>query len=349
MPIQIDNEKIARFKQLVGESEKILILSHMNPDGDAVGSLLGMAHLLEKNISIPEKNLFLLLPHPCPTSFLYLEGSERIVAASVDMEACAKAFEEADLIIGVDFNSPGRTGILGQLLEEAKQPKILIDHHHNPAIESFNLIISYPDISSACELVHWVAYDAWGEDSFDFNSAQALFNGIVTDTGSFAFSNEHPSLYEAAQRLVRFPIGPARIHNEAFNSLSVDKMRFFAFALDRRMKIFPEEGFCYIYVSKEEFDQFGLDTNGTSGLVPYTLMMRPIHVGALIHEEDDRVRISFRSKNDFDVNDFARRHFEGGGHTKAAGATSHLSFEETVSFVEKTMLDELRQHNSNKQ
>ena len=153
MPIQIDNEKIARFKQLVGESEKILILSHMNPDGDAVGSLLGMAHLLEKNISIPEKNLFLLLPHPCPTSFHYLEGSERIVAASVDMEACTNAFEEADLIIGVDFNSPGRTGILGQLLEEAKQPKILIDHHHNPAIESFNLIISYPDISSACELV----------------------------------------------------------------------------------------------------------------------------------------------------------------------------------------------------
>lgn len=341
MALVIDNKKIESILELVQGSKKVLILAHMNPDGDAIGSMLGLAHLLKRNAGFADEDLFLLLPNVCPENFRFLPGSERIICADTQFELCQKAFEETDLIIGVDFNNTTRIGRLQELVEQSKKPKILIDHHHGPDQERFSPIVSVVDLSSTCELIYWLCNACWGTNGLSSETARCLYTGICTDTGSFAYANESSSLYEAASELVKHDIGPAEIHNEIFNDFSVNRMQFFGYCISERLRIFEDKGFAYFYISQQDQQKFSVKESDTEGLVNYTLMMRNIHVGALVKELKDKVRISFRSKKDFDVNTYARTYFSGGGHTKASGATSTLNFQDTLEKLEETMLEEL--------
>lgn len=338
MPLHIDIEKITRFRTLLAGRENVVILAHKNPDGDAVGSMLGLSWLLKKHTPLDDSRLHLLLPNICPETFHFLPGSERILDADTDRDACLNALAQADLIIGVDFNGASRVGTLQQALEQAPAPKVLIDHHHGPDEQLFELVFSAVDLSSACELVHWVGRALWGEDSLSREAARCLYTGLKTDTGSFAFTNEDPSLYEAAAQMVSIGIQAAEIHNEVFNDFSVNRMRFFAFCLSERLRVFEQVGFAYIYVGKEDLERFGMKDADTEGLVNYTLKMRKMQVGVLIKESSTGVRLSLRSKKDFDVNLFARQHWNGGGHTKAAGGNSQLSLEETCQKLENLII-----------
>lgn len=338
MPLTIDREKITRLKDLLVDKRNILIISHNNPDGDALGSLLGISLLLKKHLKLQDENIHRILPSACQDTFSLLPDFDKIAFADRNMEACTSAFEKADIIIAVDFNNASRVGILQPMLEEASQPKILIDHHQQPDENLFDLIISHPEMSSACELVFWVACNAWGNSSLNCEAAKCLYTGIVTDTGSFAFSNESPTLHEAAATLVSFHIAPAAIHNEISNDFSVARLRFFAHCLSNNLVVHEDKHFAYIHVSRKDLDQFGIKDSETEGLVNYTLKMRNIEVGALIKETPHNIRISFRSKKDFDVNTFARQFFNGGGHTKAAGGKSDLGLKETCTRIEELII-----------
>lgn len=338
MPLQIDTGKADRFRAMLAGKQHVLILAHKNPDGDAVGSMLGLAWMLKKHAGLNDEQLSLLLPNACPESLGYLPGFGRIRFADRELEHCTEAFAKADLVIGVDFNNAPRVGILQEALEQCSVPKILIDHHHQPDEQLFSLLFSEVDLSSACELVYWVGRAVWGEECLSLESAQCLYNGLKTDTGSFAFSNDSPTLYEAAAAMVQFPIHPAAMHNELFNDFSVRRLRFFAFCLSERMKVWEEKGFAYIHVSRDDMSRFQVDDTDTEGLVNYTLLMRPVQVGVLVKETSAGVRLSLRSKREFDVNQFARQHFEGGGHTKAAGGNSPLSLEATCAKLESLIL-----------
>ncbi len=351
MALTLDNELVERFAVHLGKAKNIVIVSHMTPDGDAVGSALGAYHWLRTAFfagdTMPQ--ITVALPHPCPDDMRYLPDSDIIINAEDNLALCEQRFAEADLIWGVDFNNAGRILPLDKALTQSKAVKLLVDHHHNPDKELFNTVISIPDLSSTCELLYWLFVQMISDSSIALPTARCLFHGINTDTGCFAYANEDPSLYEAAAALLHHPVGAADVHNRTFNNYSIKKMQILGFLLSQRLKIFPEVGFAYIYINAADLAALGGTANDLEGLVNYTLMMQPMVVGAMVKETDGRVRLSFRAKDDFDVNVFAHKYFGGGGHTKASGATSPYDFETSLKVLEENMLKELSSHLKNTQ
>ena len=351
MPLTLDNELVERFSRNLGEAKNIVILSHMNPDGDAVGSALATWHWLSSAFFAGQEmpNINTILPSHCPEDMLYLPGADSIIEAENNIAQCHKLISEADLILGVDFNNSKRILPLDKDLEESKAVKMLVDHHHNPDTTLFKTVVSVPDLSSTCELLYWLFVHIIGDSSITLSTARCLFHGINTDTGCFAYANEDPSLYEAAAALLRHPIGAADVHNRTFNNYSITKMHILGFLLSQRLKIFPEHRFAYIYINADDLAAMHGTAEDLEGIVNYTIMMQPIEVGAMVKETDGRVRLSFRAKGDFDVNVFANRYFGGGGHTQASGATSPYDFDTTLRILEENMLYELSNRLKNNQ
>lgn len=348
MALSFDNKTVGCFSDHLAKAKNVVIVSHTSPDGDAAGSVLALYHWLRANVynGHDDVQLTLLLPHPCPHDARYLPGSELIISASEDLERCEQALSEADLIIGVDFNAANRVKPMDIALETSHAAKMLVDHHHNPDTTLFSPVISVPDLSATCELLYWLLVQIGGTESITFETARCLYHGMNTDTGGFAFGNEDASLYEALAGLMRYPIGAAEVHNRIVNSYSVAKMHLLGHLLDRKLKIFEDEGFAYISVTEQEWQQLGCIAEDLEGIVNYTLMIEQVQVGAMVKEAEGKVRLSLRSKNAFDVNRFAIQYFGGGGHQKAAGATSPYCFDETIEILENKMLEELRHFNA---
>lgn len=336
--IELKDSDIEVFRSLIEGAKSIALVSHTNADGDAMGSLLGTRRVVEAH---SKAKITMMLPSPRPKVFAYLPGYDDILEDSVNHEECCKALMVADLIIAVDLNNASRVDNLGQALVESKAHKVLIDHHHSPDSELFHVLFSIPEFSSACELSYWLFARMYGEDAIDRDTARCLYSGICTDTGFFAYSCESPSVYEAAARLVARDIDPAGIHDQISNCFSIARMRFYGFALSERLVIMDDVKAAYFHFSLDDQRRFGVEPQDMEGLVNYTLMMKEIEVGVLMREEPTRVKLSFRAKGDFDVSTFANKLFGGGGHTKAAGATSTMGFEETREFVEQKLREAL--------
>ena len=336
--IELKDSDIEVFRSLIEGAKSIALVSHTNADGDAMGSLLGSRRVVEAH---SKAKITMMLPSPRPKVFAYLPGYDDILVDSENHDECCKALMVADLIIAVDLNNASRVDNLGQALVESKAHKVLIDHHHSPDTELFHMLFSIPEFSSACELTYWLFARMYGEDAIDRDTARCLYSGICTDTGFFAYSCESPSVYEAAARLVARDIDPAGIHDQISNCFSIARMRFYGFALSERLVIMDDVKAAYFHFSLDDQRKFGVEPQDMEGLVNYTLMMKEIEVGVLMREEPTRVKLSFRAKGDFDVSSFANKLFGGGGHTKAAGATSTMGFEETREFVEQKLREAL--------
>lgn len=336
--IELKDSDIVVFRSLIEGAKSIALVSHTNADGDAMGSLLGSRRVVEAH---SKAKITMMLPSPRPKVFAYLPGYDDILEDSENHDECCKALMAADLIIAVDLNNASRVDNLGQALVESKAHKVLIDHHHSPDTELFHVLFSIPEFSSACELTYWLFTRMYGEVAIDRDTARCLYSGICTDTGFFAYSCESPSVYEAAGRLVARDIDPAGIHDQISNCFSIARMRFYGFALSERLVIMDDVKAAYFHFSLDDQRKFGVEPQDMEGLVNYTLMMKEIEVGVLMREEPTRVKLSFRAKGDFDVSSFANKLFGGGGHTKAAGATSTMGFEETREFVEQKLREAL--------
>lgn len=331
---EFDSQMIATFRQWCAESCHIVLLSHMNADGDACGSLLGMALQLDQ--AAPNAvSISPILPNGCPRNFRWLPDSQRILSGESQRLLCEQRIAEADLIICLDFNCASRTDFLQDALLNSQAHKILVDHHHNPAEQEFQLLFSDPDISSTCEYVVWLSQALWGNQYFNANVARCLYTGLRTDTGGFAFSCSQPSCFEAAALLVSYDIQPADIHNNIVNTFTFDRMRFYGFAINQRLQVYPSKQTALFAFSLDDQRQFGVGGEDMEGLVNYTLMMADIHTGALLREEEGRTKVSLRSK-DGNVNVLAQQ-LGGGGHTKAAGATCYMSFSDTLQRVRQLL------------
>ena len=321
----LDQTLIEKVTRTICDARNIAIISHTNADGDAVGSLLGTYHILNKLFSgsdgMCRKSITPILPNGVPDTFRYLPGASLVLSGDMEREACEHSLATADLVICVDFNTAPRVDCLCDALSASPAKKLMMDHHHGPDTELIDVMVSVPELSSACELVYWTLTACYGETCMSRDAARCLYNGICTDTGSFAFSNEDPSVYNAAAKLVEYGIGAADIHNHIDNTFSIDKMKFWGWAICNRLKIFKEKKFAYFYFSMDDLKNGHITSAELEGLVSYTLKMKVIEVGALVREEPGRTKVSLRSKYDVDVNQIARTHFGGGGHTKASGAT----------------------------
>lgn len=336
-PITFDNQSIARALQLFDQARNVVIISHMNADGDAIGSLLGSYHVLHAHY--PTANFHLILPNGCPNSFRWLPASELILSGDLQKTECLKALSDADLILGVDFNVASRVDFLANALANSPALKILCDHHHNPDDQLFNPLFSIADLSSCCELLHWFFSQLLGSDYLNADAARCLYTGMSTDTGFCSYSCDSPSLHLAMAAMLQFHVMPAEVYNNVMNTFSINRMRFWGFAINERLRIFEDRHFAYFYLSLDDQQRFGISPQDMEGLVNQTLRMADIEVGALLREEVGRVKVSLRSKYTTDVNLIARQFFhQGGGHTKAAGATSLLCFDETIKLIEKIFL-----------
>ena len=321
-----------KINHLLTSVKNILITSHHNPDGDAVGSALALYNLLKKE----NYNVDVILPNGFPGFLKWMTGSDEILIYNRKKRRCDKIIESADLIFCLDYNALSRVGDMTKALTNAKAPKIMIDHHLQGG-EEFDFVISTIHTSSTAELV----YDFIGEigliSKVDKSIAECIYTGIMTDTGSFSYSCNYRKTFEITAELLKQGIDIEKIHRLVYDTYSEERMRLLGFCLSERLVVIDKYRTAYIYLSKEDLDKFNYRVGDTEGVVNYALSIEKVVFAALITMRSDHVRISFRSKGDFSVNDFARKHFEGGGHKNAAGGNCYLSLDEAIKKFENLL------------
>lgn len=334
----LDETKIETLRRLIEQSENVVVVSHVNPDGDALGSAMGLRAALARR----DKNVTAMLPSVYPDYFGFLPAAESILVDEKEHDRCVEAIAKADLIVLADLNQIKRTDKLAESIRQSAAPKVLIDHHPNPETEPMAVVFSDTDISSASELAYWVVCQLYGSDFINKSMATCFYSGICTDTGSFSFSCNHRSVYEAVGNMVETGIDINGIHDSIFNVFSESRVRFLGYCLTDLLKVHSDIRMAYIAVSLDDQKRFNLEEGDMESIVNYTLSMRHIRVGVLIKETPRGVRMSFRSKGEFNVNDFAAKYFNGGGHRRASGATSPYDFATTEAKLVEHLYNELK-------
>jgi phosphoesterase RecJ-like protein len=324
---------IRAFLPLLQEPKKIFITTHHKPDGDALGSTLGLYHYLIQQGHHPT----VVSPSEVPDFLMWLPGIETVMNFESEPKKALKVLAEADLIFCLDFNSLSRIKTLEEPLAKATQPRILIDHHLRPDEPAFAYGMSEPEKSSTCEMVYDFIRIAGGEKYISNEVSQCLYTGLMTDTGSFRFPITTAAVHEMIADLKHRGLEHAIIHQHIYDSWSAERMRFLGYVLYEKMQIFPEQKVGIIALSLEDQHKFKIATGDTEGMVNYPLSIEDVTVAILITEKKDEVRMSFRSKGDIDVSTFAATHFSGGGHFNAAGGRSKDSLEVTLQKLKELL------------
>lgn len=324
---------INKALSLLQEPKKIFITTHHKPDGDALGSTLGLYHYLLQKGHQP----VVVSPSDVPDFLTWMPGIDSVLNFESEPKQCLKVLEEADLIFCLDFSRLDRIKMMEEHLRKATQPKILIDHHLEPDTEAFDYGMSDPGKSSTCEMVYDFIRLAGDDQYINNNVAQCLYTGVMTDTGSFRFPVTTASVHEMLAELKRRGLDHAVIHQYIYDSWSAERMRFLGYVLYEKMEIFPKQKAGIIALSQADQDKFKISTGDTEGVVNYPLSIEDVTLSVLLTEKKDEVKMSFRSKGNIDVSTFAAQHFNGGGHFNAAGGRSLESLEKTVEKL-KTLL-----------
>jgi phosphoesterase RecJ-like protein len=319
---------------LLHSPKKIFITCHHKPDGDAIGSVLGLTHYFEKK----GHTVYPVIPSEVPDFLDWMPGAERLVNYEADADTAIQQLKGADLIFGLDFNEFSRTKHLTQLLTEATQPKILIDHHLLPAAV-WDYGISIPEKSSTCEMVYDFIQMNDDGNMIDEDIAACLYTGLMTDTGSFRFPIATGKVHEMVADLKKRGLNHSRIHEEVYDNWSLKRLQFIGYVLLEKMEIFPEYNAGLIAISKKDLKLFEVSTGDLEGLVNYPLSIKGVKFATMITERTDEVKLSFRSKGNFDVSSFSREYFNGGGHFNASGGSSKASFIDTVTYFKKILSD----------
>lgn len=323
--------EIGEIKSLLASPKKITIIPHRNPDGDAMGSTLGLFHFLKQLGH--ECNV--IAPNEFPDFLAWLPAAEQVLIYEKNTLICQEKLEAADLIFTLDFNALHRTGdLMESFLTQLEKTFIMIDHHQAP--DSYaKYIYSDTSMSSTCEMVYHFIEKLDQLELINKTVATCIYTGLVTDTGSFRFSSTTSTTHEVASELIKKGINNALIHNNLFDTSSYNRLQLLGKAL-QNMKLMQDYKTSYITLSQEELNTYNHQKGDTEGFVNYGLSIDGIDFTAIFIENKDEgiIKISFRSQNGFDVNQFARNYFNGGGHLNAAGGKSTNSLEETVnSFV----------------
>jgi bifunctional oligoribonuclease and PAP phosphatase NrnA len=332
-----------QIKKLVNEVSHVIIVSHENPDGDAIGSSLALARFLQ----LQGKEVTIALPGRFPAYYQWMYGADKIRYYSKDQDYIDDILKKADTLFALDISNLSRTGKMAEELGKFTGTKVLIDHHINPNHDEFSHVFSDVTVSSTSELIYHLIDMMELTDSIDEQMAASLYVGIMTDTGSFSFNCNSPLTYEVTAKLVHTGILPDRIHKLVYDNNNENRIRLLGYALEK-MVVLPEFHTAYISLDKEELKRSKSQTGDTEGIVNFALSIRGIVLAAFFSVRDGEVKISFRSKGNFSVNDFARNHFNGGGHLNAAGGSFKGDIKDAVKSFVDTLPDyqiELSKHN----
>lgn len=330
-------EDIKALKDLLSERQKIIIVPHKNPDGDAIGSSLGLYHYL----NLSGHDAVVISPNDFPKFLKWMPGNELIVNFERENATAVELIASATLIFTLDFNHLSRIGQMQPCLEDASGTFIMIDHHQAPGSYA---AICYSDVemSSTCEMVYKVLEALGDTDKITPEIAQCLYAGIMTDTGSFKYATTTSRTHRVIADLIEKGANNTEIHHKVYDTNTPNRLHLLGCALGN-MVILKEYNTAYITLTQEELDAHNYKKGDTEGFVNYGLTLEDIRFAAIFIEnkEEGIIKISFRSQGNFSVNEFARAHFGGGGHTNAAGGKSERSMNETTAFF-TSLLEEFK-------
>lgn len=319
-------QEVQGIYPLLEQSKKIVIATHQKPDGDAMGSSLALYHFL--------KSLGHQATVISPTNWAgflnWMPGCEKVVDFEKNRELSRDLINQADILFCLDFNIMHRTKNMEALLLEADCIKVLIDHHQQPQEEAFTYGVSNVAKSSTCEMVYDFIMASPYAYKLNLDIAACIYAGIMTDTGSFRFPSTSASVHRAIAHLKDLGLNHSVIHDNIYDNLSESRLRFLGNALLNRLEVLYEYNTALMVIPRKDLLKYEIKTGDTEGLVNYLLSLEGIKLGALLIDRDEERKWSFRSKGDFDVNVFARAHFEGGGHKNAAGGRSGENIENNV-------------------
>ncbi len=317
---------LLEFSKFLETPLNIVITTHHKPDGDALGSSLGLASfLIQKG-----HNVSVVTPSEFPDFLSWMKGSKEVIDFLKKPNEAKQLFQNADLICCLDFNDSKRVEAMESTLLKSKAKKMLLDHHLDP--KAFcDFTFSFPQIGSTAELVFQLISSLNGQKLIDKDAAECLYAGIMTDTGSFRFSSVSSDTHRAIATLIDAGARNYYVHEKIYDTNSESRLRFLGNSLLNNMEVFDKYHAVVFKATKSDMEKFKHESGDLEGIVNYGLGIKNINVAALFSERDHVVKISFRSKGDISVKDIAEKYFEGGGHKNAAGGRSSLSLTDTIA------------------
>jgi bifunctional oligoribonuclease and PAP phosphatase NrnA len=327
---------------LLATPKKVVITFHQKPDADAMGSGLALYHFLVQF----GHTVNVVSPTNWPSFLNWMPGSKNVIDFEMQTEKAKRYLKEAEWLFCLDFNVLARTKKMEPLLLELTCTKILIDHHEQPDFDWFDYGISDATKSSTAELIFDFIEASGHSDKINIAVADCLYAGVMTDTGSFRFDSTSASVHRMVAFLKERGLEHSRIHENLFDNFLETRFRFFGNTLLNRMEIFYEYNAALIAIPQSDLIKFNVKTGDTEGLVNYPLSIKGIKLAAVIIDRGDERKSSFRSKGGFDVNTFARKYFNGGGHFNAAGGRNTEPLDEVVQKFKKALKENEKELNS---
>lgn len=313
---------------------KIIITHHYNPDADALGSSLALQMFLQQQ----GHHCTVISPNEIPDFIMWLPNAVDVVIFEKDKVAAHELIQNADIVFCLDFNHFSRTKSMEPSLLAFAGIRVMIDHHLFPNTESFDYGVSLPEKSSTCEMIYDFILMQNGSKAISLEIATCLYAGTLTDTGSFKFSSTSAAVHRMVAELMDKGLVPAPIHQAIFDNYNENRLRFLGYVLAEKMEILPECHAAIIAISKNELYKFNINSGDSEGIVNYPLSIKNIIFSIFMTEKDGEIRMSFRSKGNFNVNEFARTYFNGGGHANAAGGKSDNSLSDTIQLLKTAIV-----------
>lgn len=319
-------ENIDAVASIIESGNRFVVLSHKNPDGDAVGSSIALMLYLRSR----GKEAVVVLPNRFPEFLSWLPSAGEVLYYDTDAECAKAAFEDADAFFCLDFNLLSRIGDAGEVVAALGAPKVLIDHHPQPSQE-FSVSISHPEACSTSELVFRVIGRLSGVDAVSYEMAQAIYTGMMTDTGAFAYASTRKDIYIIIAHLLEKGIDKDLIYRKVFYNHSLSRMRLMGYVLYDKLKYFSKYNAALITLSHQELMRFYAQKGDTEGLVNQALQMKGVRFSCFFREEvPGKINVSLRSVDDFPCNAVAAEFFNGGGHKNASGGELHCTMDAAV-------------------
>lgn len=322
--------ELLEINTLLSPESKIVILTHYNPDGDAIGSSFGLKHYLKAKGIHAE----VIVPNDFPKFLKWMPESRKAIIAEYKRKVAFDLISEADVIFCLDFNAPSRIGIVGDWLIKATGKKILIDHHQQP--EPFDYVYSDTVIPATSQMIYHFIEALDDEKLVNKDIAECLYTGIMTDTGGFRFRSTSATTHRIIANLIEKGADPSMITSNTWDTNTVSRLHLLSLILGR-IEVVHDGTVAVLSLTRKELQQYGFQKGDTEGFVNYGLSIMGVKMSAFFMEDlyEDFIKISFRSKDDVDVNQFSRKYFNGGGHINAAGGKSYESLPDTIETFKK--------------
>ena len=317
-------EEFNKLKELLAEPKKIVITTHRGPDGDAMGSSLGLYnYLIQKGHQVQ-----VITPNDYPSFLNWMKGNNHVIQFVKEPEAAERITSDAEIIFCLDFNTLSRIGAFANVVEQTKAFKVLIDHHQQP--DEFDFTLSDTTACSTAQLIYEFL-DMFGDlDSINQDIAECLYAGIMTDTGNFRFPSVTAKTHEIVASLITRGAQHYKVYDLINENNSVNRLNLLGYCLNKKLEVLPDYATAIISLNCDELNRFQYQKGDTEGIVNYALSIEGVSLAAFFVEREGIVKISFRSKGDFSVNQLARDHFNGGGHINAAGGAYGKKVEEAI-------------------